>query len=368
MNTRIKSAQLACAVATLTLSAILIATGRPLAGLLCLTLCGLLLNKPKARLCAVTLSVPEILADLMAAFKLRLLEFFGPNGFTTDFKSETAVIGDVVTAKIDHTPVTAAYDPNNKGFYNGAQDVLTLIEDVPVVLNQLRHVPIKIGFLTGLATKGVNLYKSAVANQAWALLKYVLDQTLVTSLTSVSNSIQMFPVVTTLDTFDGALRNQCNAQKMFDDARFAIVNTALASALGADDRVRSNLFFGQRNGKQGVRRFTDVAGFKWIQEYPDFNFNGYGGLAGDRRLVVASVRKIEDVSKVVDQLGVRKLMNFHPLKDEETGLELTGISWQEGGTGDLYLSAAILFGTSVGNQGGIVGTKTDNAGLLIRTS
>jgi hypothetical protein len=58
-------------------------------------------------------------------------------------------------------------------------------------------------------------------------------------------------------------------------------------------------------------------------------------------------------------------MAFYPLKDEHTGLEMTGIAWQEVGTGDLYVSAAILFGLGLGNQNGTPGSKTDNAGLLI---
>ena len=36
------------------------------------------------------------------------------------------------------------------------------------------------------------------------------------------------------------------------------------------------------------------------------------------------------------------------------------------GTGDVYVSAAVLFGISVGNAGGVAGTLTDSAGLIIR--
>ena len=58
-------------------------------------------------------------------------------------------------------------------------------------------------------------------------------------------------------------------------------------------------------------------------------------------------------------------MKFYQLRDEDSGLELTGISWQEGGTGDVYVTAAILFGTHVGNGNGAPGSQTDNAGCLI---
>lgn len=92
-----------------------------------------------------------------------------------------------------------------------------------------------------------------------------------------------------------------------------------------------------------------------------------GGLAGDHRLAVVAVRKIHDMADAAKSLGIRKTMEVYPLRDDETGLELSGIAWQEAGTGVVYLSAAVLFGVGVGNQGGAAGTKTDYAGCLIRT-
>jgi hypothetical protein len=43
------------------------------------------------------------------------------------------------------------------------------------------------------------------------------------------------------------------------------------------------------------------------------------------------------------------------------------VLWQEQGTGDAYISPAILFGVGVGNQGGAVGSMTDYAGCVIHT-
>lgn len=75
-----------------------------------------------------------------------------------------------------------------------------------------------------------------------------------------------------------------------------------------------------------------------------------------------------DFSNVAGDLGIPKVMEFYPLKDEHSGLELLGVGWQEKGTGDVYVSAAILFGVGIGNQNGTPGSKTDNAELLIRTN
>ncbi len=72
------------------------------------------------------------------------------------------------------------------------------------------------------------------------------------------------------------------------------------------------------------------------------------------------------MESAAQSLGLKHpTMTFYPLRDSESGLELSGMSWQEGGTGDIYLRAAILFGTTVGNGGGAPGSMTDNAGWLI---
>ena len=72
------------------------------------------------------------------------------------------------------------------------------------------------------------------------------------------------------------------------------------------------------------------------------------------------------MESAAESLGLKHpTMNFYPLRDSESGLELSGMSWREGGTGDIYLTAAILFGTTVGNGGGAPGSMTDNAGCLI---
>lgn len=149
--------------------------------------------------------------------------------------------------------------------------------------------------------------------------------------------------------------------------RFCFVNTPLASALGADDRVKSELFHGQKNGEQGYRRWSNVAGFAWIREEPEFPVGGgnIAGLAGDRRLVGVALRQIKTVANLADQLGIPKVMEFYAKSDPESAMPLTGVAWQEAGTGDAYLSVAALLGIHVGNGGGANGSMTDDAGCLI---
>lgn len=358
-------AQLHVAFIALFLTALFIGTGHPLTGLLCITLCGVLLNKPKPRLCTVTISVPEILKDIMSAFRTEVPEL---GLFTQDFSSNTAVLGDSITSKISHVPLTGNYDVN-LGWKPAAQTAQSLIEDVPVVLSQLTCVTVKIGFITGLASK-VDLYKAAIASMAYALGKRVVDIVLNSCLTNVSNTLTILPFSATVDSFDGPLRNQCNFQKMAPQSRWAIINTPLAASLGNDDRVRSELFWGQRNNSEGLRVFTDLGGFKTVREYPDLfpGVGAIGGIAGDHRLAVVAVRKLQDMNNIVEQLGIPKVMEWFPIRDESSGLELTGVAWQESGTSDLYLSIGLLWGCGTGSQGGAAGTMTDNAGLLLRVS
>ena len=345
------------------------ACGNPVGGLALFSLAAYSLNSlrtPQGHLCAVTLSVPEILKDILAAFKLETPELFGPGGFAQDFSSKTAALGDKITAKISHLPVVGDYDRNNGGFKAASQDVTTLVEDVPVTLDQLRSVTVGIPYLTGLATKGVDLYQAAVANLGLALGRDVVNQVLTRCAAGISNSLPMAPVITNLDTWDGAIRNQCNLQKMFN-RRWGFISTAMASALGCDDRVRSKLFYDERCATEGFRRWVNIAGFSTLREYPDVSLAGnqVAGIVGDSRLAAVAVRKIEDMSATAKALGIPTVMEFHGLKDEQSGLELCGVGWQEGGTGDVYLSAAILFGIGCGNQGGAAGTMTDNAGLKL---
>jgi hypothetical protein len=55
-------------------------------------------------------------------------------------------------------------------------------------------------------------------------------------------------------------------------------------------------------------------------------------------------------------------MDFIPVVDDETRLSLTCALWQEGGTGDAFVSVGMLLGLHVGNEGGASGAMSDSAG------
>jgi hypothetical protein len=87
------------------------------------------------------------------------------------------------------------------------------------------------------------------------------------------------------------------------------------------------LFYGQKNGGQGYRVWRNICGFAWVKEYTDFPtvVGNIGGLAGDHRLAVVSVRKIQDMTETAKALNIPRVMDFASVKDEESGLELAGI-------------------------------------------
>ena len=92
-------------------AAVLLAVlGHPFIAAFMLLLTGsLLYPTPRARLNAnPTLSVPELLQDVLQAFRLETPMLFGPDGFGTDFSSQTAVLNDKITAHFSLSITTSS--------------------------------------------------------------------------------------------------------------------------------------------------------------------------------------------------------------------------------------------------------------------
>ena len=352
-------------------AAVLLAVlGHPFIAAFMLLLTGsLLYPTPRARLNAnPTLSVPELLQDVLQAFRLETPMLFGPDGFGTDFSSQTAVLNDKITEHIDILPVAANYDPTaGVGFYSGVQNVETLIADVPVTLNNFKHVPVRIKWLTQLASK-MPLYKRAVSNIGYVLGKLVVDSALAQIAGNFSNKIVINPANVSLDSIE-AIRSQLNLQKALGKPRWGLTNTPFAAALQNDDRVKSSLFYGALNGDEGYRVFKSLGGMSRISEYPDFANvgNNISAIFADPRAICVATRK-PDFSNAAAQLGCPEVMRFFPLSDPESGINAVGVMWQEPGTGDVIVSVGILFGIGAGNQGGANGTITDNAAVVVTSA
>jgi hypothetical protein len=320
--------------------------------------------KPRSAALRVTLSVPELLMDVLDAFKTEIP--FMLDSFTTDFSSKTAVKGDTVTAHISTLPAVQDYDATN-GFNNNTATADSLLTDVPVTLNIFKHVPIKVTWLTQLASK-VPLYKEAIRNYGYVLAKSVVDAALgqITAANFTHNSV-LAPANVALESME-QVRSSLTTQKAFNRGRFGIVNTTFATALQNDGRVQSSLFYGMLNGDVGYRVFRNLAGFQNVWEYPDMPTTGnLSAFFGDKRSIVIANRRV-DFSNAAQELGVNQIMQFYPISDPSTGLEMTGVAWQQPGTGDVYVSAAVLYGLSAGAQGGAANSITDAAGYWFKSA
>lgn len=334
----------------------------PVAGFVLLFVVGAMLNFSPRNRCCVTLSVPELLQTVLASFKTQFMDLVG---CTTDFDSSTATLNSTVTGHISHLPTVGNYDAV-LGWAGGAANAEDLLEDVPIVLSKLKHVPVQIKLLTKLGSK--QDLRPNPDDIAFTLVKYVTDDIIGQALTNISNHTVIGVGGMWLDAFEG-LRSECNTQKL-GQPRYCILNTALAGALNADDRTLDARYYGGAQKEQeaeGLRRWADLAGFKRVWEYPDFPNGSYGGLGFDQRLACLSVRAISDKKfNAAKMLGIQEIMAFDQVSDD-SGLSLTGVSWQQPGTGDVFVSIAILYGLFVGTNGGAALSGTDLAGLLIKT-
>lgn len=72
----------------------------------------------------------------------------------------------------------------------------------------------------------------------------------------------------------------------------------------------------------------------------------------------------EDFDVAVPGFTVNKVMNVEYITDPESGLTMAAITWQEAGTGDVYLVFTMVYGKGLGRQSGgaAVGALTDYAG------
>src|SRR5258706_10881981 len=184
------------------------APGVVIGAFLALCLASNLLTKQKAACYVPTLSVPELLMDVMDAF---MLELFPLKFFSTDHSSATAVLNDAITAHVATIPATAAYDATT-GFANGATAAENLLVDVPVTLNQFRHCPVVVKFLSQIASK-MPLYLECTRNTGYALAKYVLDYAL--SKVLVANFARSEVIAAANFTLDSLeiIRSDLNGQK-----------------------------------------------------------------------------------------------------------------------------------------------------------
>jgi hypothetical protein len=338
-----------------------------LAAFLFVFVVGNVLAPQSGRLC-VTYSTTVLLADVMEAFKVRFPMLFGDSGFGTDFSDAQARKDDQIIAKIRTLPSVQDYDATN-GYKANAAEASSLLVDVPLTLNRLKHVPVKVDHLDQLASR-IDLYKGAVADMAFVLGKSVVDYGL--SLI-VANNFSYGTNETIANTSKSTLNaatKKLNTNGCNPAGRFGIVNSAFYNALEEDVRVSSKDFSGQQRTDNAYGVLTNVAGFKRIFEYPDFpaNAQNLNAFFGTRPAIAVAARLPKDSSEIAKAAGIPMIAKFDTLTDPDSGLSLFCIEWMEAGTFDLYTTVALLYGAAAGKQAGNAGTICDKAGYRVTES
>lgn len=316
---------------------------------------------------SATLTATEILQDTLEAFKIQFPMLTGDAGFSTDLSPKLAVKDQQIIAHVAQVPSTATYDAT-LGYKGGAQNAKDLLVDIPVTMDTLTHVPVKIAYLDAISTY-VNKYQQAISAVGYALGKSVVDTVLAKVVAAnITHSVTETIANTSRDTLSKATL-QLNAQGALPQGRYGIVNSDFFNALDSDSRIASDLFHGERRNGDAYGFIQNVAGFKNIWEYPSLPSTGnMSAFFADRRAVVVASRVPDMSQSVAAQFGVPQIASFETVSDAESGLTLLGIKWQEPATFDIYMTVAILFGSAVGAQGGSANAKTDKAGIIVKTA
>lgn len=317
---------------------------------------------------ALTLSTSQILELVFDAFKVRLP--FITAAFATDFSDERAKLDQTVIARIAGLPTIQSYNATT-GYKANAAESKTLMTDVPVTIDQHKHVPIKLDFLDQASTvKAINLLEEATMNCGYVLAKSIADYCMALMLST--NFSQSSTYTTANSDFDmlANVREDLNGKGANTIGRFGIVNSAVMTTLTSDSRIASGDYHGQRINGEAFGVLRSIQGFGNIWEYPDFpdNSENQTGFFGTKESVILATRVPSDTAEVARAAGIPQVASFETMTDPDTGLTLLGIKWIEQGTFDVYTTVAVMYGAVAGSQAGAEGALTDYAGHRLVTA
>ena len=324
---------------------------------------GNLLARQTPRLC-VTLTVAEILTDVLQAFKTRVP---GLKYFATDFSMAEVKLGQQIIAHLPTIPT--AYDHvAASGYSNNAQNARDLLTDVPITIDGWKDVPIKIQAADASQDRSQN-YLKTIGNAGYVLGKAVVDYALTKALAANFSQSTPESIANTTSETLGKVRLAMNARHA-GSPRYVMCNSDFFSALDNDPRIASAFFYDQRTEAEPYGNLKGVKGFTEIQEYPDFpgNSENLSAFAFDSRAIGIATRLPIDSTNLADQLGVPVTYKREVIQDPETGLAIVGFGWIDQNTHYIYLTSSVMFGAVAGSQGGSAGDKTDYAGHRVKTS
>ena len=317
---------------------------------------------------ALTLSTTQILELVLDAFKVRLP--FLVSSFATDFSNERAKFNQTVNARIAGLPTVQSYDATT-GYKANATDSKSLLTDIPVTIDQHKHVPIKLDFLDqASAVNQINLLEEATMNCGYVLAKSIADYCLAKVVAANFSETNTYTVANSdLDMLDN-VRKDMNLVGANTMGRFGIVSSDVMSTLTTDARIASGDYHGQRINGEALGVLRGIQGFGNIWEYPDMpgNSENLTSFFGTKESIILATRVPSDTADVAASMGIPLNAQFDTMTDPDTGLTLLGIKWMEQGTFDIYCTVAVMYGAVAGSQGGSAGALTDYAGHRIVTA
>lgn len=218
---------------------------------------------------ALTLSVEEILLDVIDAFKIRVPAI---NRMSTDFRADSLKLNKTYDAHIASVPGVTEYDAGSGGYQNGATDARSLLEDVPVTVDQHKKVSLYANHIDAIQDDKRE-YDKVIGNMGYALAKTMMNH-IVGKFTSreVSQSSEYTEANSDYDAVNN-IRDDMNQIGAAEMGRTGIVNTSVASYLHLDDRVLSADYKGDMQGGNAYRVFQNVAGFEQVIEWPELGTN-----------------------------------------------------------------------------------------------
>ena len=311
-----------------------------------------------------TLTVTEVLSQTLNSFKTRVPAL---GMMSTDFTSTRLKKGQTGIAHIRTLPSISEFDPAQGGYFNGAIEARSLLTDVPIVADGHKHVTINLTHLNALADKKDAL-NGAIGDAAYVLAKAVVDSALAKFIAANISQFTTETIANTDRDTLGTIRKAMNLKKV-QSQRYGIVNSDFAEALMSDQRIASGDYYGQRLAGDPFVSLENIGGFAKIVEYPELQNIGNMSAAFFAPEAIAIWTGLpEDSSELAAQYGIPQVVTTEVVTDPNTGLSLLGILGQKQGTLDLSLTVTMLFGSSVGKQGGAAGAITDYAGHRVVTA
>jgi hypothetical protein len=306
-----------------------------------------------------TLTTAEIVADFFEAFRKMVPSL---KYFSTDFSSAEAKYQQQIIAHVGSLPTAVDHNQSN-GYFNAPASARGLLTDVPVVMDTWKDVVLKFAAADLVVDRSYK-YTRTVNMSAYVLGKAMVDSIIAKVVAAnISNGV----VCTMANATAAKLRSftaQLNSQGA-PPIRFGLVNSGFMTGLLADSVVASSFLFGQRQEGAPIMTLNNIQGFQEVTEYSETWPTGLNGFFFSDGAVIVASRLPADSIDLARQRGVPIPLSVNTQTDPQSGLTVLALERLNTQNLDLELCFSVMFGSSVGKQGGAAGTIMDPAGLRV---